>query len=142
MVGKLAEIISKGSFLASDELKADRIGLTYAIEAGYDAHGAERALTLLGTKQRKQRILPSGHKSPVVRLDLLKAQIAEAKPGKIGEVRYDTEAVQRVEAALVAATAPAAPAEPAVSPAPAPTPAPAPAPAPAPEDAAAETPPQ
>lgn len=102
IVGKLAEFVSRGYFGSDDELAADADGLRYAIDAGYDAHGAERALAALATKTRTRKLLP-GYKSPDARLGLLEEKIAAAPAGKLGTRRFDVEGIQRIEASLTAA---------------------------------------
>ncbi len=100
--GKMSDFMIEHGFGKADEMEADKDGLEYAVNAGYDAKGAERALRLLATKTRpKPKLLElKNHATPEERLAALQSKIDEYTKkggGKVGAERFEnTPAIQRL----------------------------------------------
>ena len=89
----------KANFLsAAQEEKADKLGVTYAARAGYEAAAANRVLAMLGERGGKAR--SRSHGSPDDRMKALEKTIAEATKddAKTGFTRWQTQGLARVEA--------------------------------------------
>lgn len=123
VVGKLADIKLKVGLDKDQEREADKIGLQYAIAAGYDAHGAERVLNLLALNPGAVRKVLRQHDTAEQRLALIADDIAKAKPGSVGMKRYEEVGFKSLAIAVADRTAPATTPAPVTSPASAATPA-------------------
>lgn len=108
VVGKLADIKLKVGLDKDQEREADKIGLQYAIAAGYDAHGAERVLNLLALNPGAVRTVFRQHDTAEQRLALIADDIAKAKPGAVGMKRYEEVGFKSLAIAVADRTAPAA----------------------------------
>lgn len=115
IAGKLAEIKLKFGLDKDQEREADKVGLQYAIAAGYDSHGAERVLNLLALNPNAVRKVIRQHDTAEQRLALLADDIAKAKPGAVGMKRYEDIGFRSLATAIAAAEKPSAPSAPATS---------------------------
>ena len=108
---KLANITYKIGLDKDKELAADKLGLAYAKDAGYDSQGAKRVLQLLATMPQSKVRLFESHDPPARRLEYLGGAVDSQPKGKLGVERFDRNAIQRFEAVKAASsgTAPGAP---------------------------------